>query len=533
MFDVKAISKMSMVLTLVLVSTFLAGCGGGGASSSAKQGSFYTGGAPGGTPVRGGTVTIDSPEAISSLDPVAPTSQITFNISGSLFDGLTTFLPGNNEPQPNLASWTTSPDGRSYTFRIRQGVKFSNGEQLTGEDVVYSLLRAKNLAISECKQYTTEWRHVSLKGPMTVELQLNKPDPTLSGILTLSCFDIVPKRVVQSESESQFDRHPVGTGPFILKSATPGNTTVTLVRNPHYWRAGEPYLDGLVINQVESDNARILAVRSGAANVALNIPYAQVAGLKATPGARVLIGRMWGASLNAINSSKPPLNEVNVRRALLFATPFAAIIKSVYKGLATQTNSVWGGTKYWDSHVPFYKYDLTKAKALLRTTSVPNGFPLTIQYTSGETIGELTASILQSAWAKIGIHVTISSVESASLFANFLASKYQVVLLPPENGVDVMFDPGPNSLAYLDDEITPSVAPSAHLKAQVEKAVVAQSQAERQKLFQEIQYESYWQEPTWIPMVNLASLSLAGDSVHSFQSLPNGVIPVRQIWLAH
>ena len=81
----------------------------------------------------------------------------------------------------------------------------------------------------------------------------------------------------------------------------------------------------------------------------------------------MLIGRMWGASLNAINSSKPPLNEVNVRRALLFATPFAAIIKSVYKGLATQTNSVWGGTKYWDSHVPFYKYDLTKAKALLRT----------------------------------------------------------------------------------------------------------------------------------------------------------------------
>ena len=116
LFDVKAISKMSMVLTLVLVSTFLAGCGGGGASSSAKQESFYTGGAPGGTPVRGGTVTIDSPEAISSLDPVAPTSQITFNISGSLFDGLTTFLPGNNEPQPDLASWTTSPDGRSYTL---------------------------------------------------------------------------------------------------------------------------------------------------------------------------------------------------------------------------------------------------------------------------------------------------------------------------------------------------------------------------------------------------------------------------------
>jgi peptide/nickel transport system substrate-binding protein len=532
LYNAKAVSKIFMVLTLVVVSAFLAGCGGGG-TSSAKQGSFYTGGAPGGTPVRGGTATIDASEAISSLDPVAGQTQITFRIIGSLFDGLTTFLPGNNEPQPALASWAVSPDGQSYTFHIRSGVKFSDGKPLTGEDVVYSLLRAKNLAISSCKTFSTQWRHVLLKGPMTVELQLGKPDPALPGELTLSCFDIVPKRVVQSETESQFARHPIGTGPFMLKSATPGNTTVTLVRNPRYWRAGEPYLNGLVINQVESDNARILAVRSGAANVALSVPYSQVAGLKATPGVRMLIEPQWGASLNAINDTKPPLNEVNVRRALLFATPFSAIINSVYKGLGTQTSSVWGDTKYWDSHVPLYKYDLAKARALLKTTSVPNGFQLTIQYTSGETIGELTASILQSAWAKIGIHVTINSLESTSLYANEYAGKYQVILLPPEAGADVMFDPGLNAVAYLAGELTPSLAPSAHLKAQIERAFGAQNQAERQKLFQEIQYVSYWKEPTYIPIINLNAPSLVGDSVHGFQSLPDSAIPVQQIWLAH
>lgn len=518
-----------------------AGCGGSGNSSSSNgsgttQASFYTGWPTGGTPVRGGSMTIVAPEAPTTFVPYAAGTEE--QAVSQVYDELFELMPGKTassqpEVKPALASsWSVSPNQLNYVFHIRPGVKFSNGEPLTGEDVVFSLQHASEAANSLAKPFTIGWKKVSLLAPMTVQLRLAKPQAPLTETLDDYAFGIMSKHAFEREGEKAFALHPVGTGPFVLKNATPGFSSVSMTRNPLYWRSGLPYLDEVVFKQVESDNARILAVRSGAATVAQEIPYAQAASLRSTSGVKMLIGPEWGASYNWFNRGKAPFNEAAVRKALLFATPREEIIKAVYKGLGTPANTLWGRLKYWDSTVPLIPYDLKKAKEQLAQSSVPNGFATTIDVSSGESQGELLASILQSAWAKIGVHATIRSIPSTTLYANFFAGKYEFDIFPPEEGFDVYYNPDGVRLYFANKEPGWGPPASAKFVAKLEGATSSSSQVQRQKLFKELQYEGYWQEALFLPIVNLVSLNLVSESLRGFQELPSISLPLQQAWIA-
>jgi peptide/nickel transport system substrate-binding protein len=525
---------------VIAVMLLITGCGGsttigaGNGGNSGSQPGFYTGWPTGGSPVHGGTAVIDAPEAPTTFIPpddgpaVQPVSQV--------YDELVELMPGktaDSQPvvEPALArSWTVSPDHMTYTFHIREGVRFSNDEPVTGEDVVFSLRMAMG-PLSLARPFTVEWKKVSLEGPMTVQLQLNKPQPPLIETLDAYWAGIMSKKAYQREGAKEFALHPVGSGPFMVKSATPGFTTINLARNPYYWRSGQPYLNEVVFKQVESDNARILAVRSGAATIAQQIPYAQAASLRSTPEVKMLINPVWGASFNPVNRAKPPFNETSVRRALLYATPREQIIKAVYKGLGTPANTLWGRLKYWDPKVPLYTYDLAKAKELLKTSSVPSGFATTIDVSSGESEGELLASILQSSWARIGVHATIQTLPSTTLYANFFAGKYQFDVFPPEQGFDVYFNPDGIRLYFANSE--PGFGPPASKQfvTQLEEAASSPSEAKRATLFAKLQYEGYWEEALFMPVVNLVSLNLVGESLRGFQELPSSGLRMEQAWL--
>jgi peptide/nickel transport system substrate-binding protein len=344
-------------------------------------------------------------------------------------------------------------------------------------------------------------------------------------------FAIVPKNVWEHEGAKVFGLHPIGTGPFMVKSATPGFTKITEVRNPYYWRSGEPYLNELVFNQVESDNARILGVRSGAATITQGIPYAQVASLEKTPGVKMLVGPEWGATDNLFNRAKAPFNEVNVRKALMYATPREEIIKAVYKGIGTPANSMWGKVKYWDPNVPLYPYDLAKAKELLKASSVPNGFNMTINIADGETEGELLASILQSSWAQIGVHATIQSISAATLFTDFFAGKYQFLVLAPEDGLLTGDDPSAASGYFESPEAGYGPPAGPKIVGLLRKATTSTGEALRTKLFGELQYDSYFQEPVAQVIVNLVTLNLVSNSLHGFQVLPNSFTRMELAWV--
>ncbi|MGA8355222.1 MAG: ABC transporter substrate-binding protein [Solirubrobacteraceae bacterium] len=515
-----------------------AGCGGSStntASSAVGKASFYTGWTLGGAPVHGGTATVDTPEAPPTFDPFHGTTGASgLSVQRQVYDQLFEMMPASGSRtilEPALASsWTVSPDQLTYTFNIRHGVYFSNGERLTGEDVVFSLKRGQS-PLDAAYAFTKPWKQISLTSPMTVRLQLSKPEPALLEYLNYLQLSIVPKRVYEREGGKAFGLHPVGTGPFMIESATAGFSSITMVRNPHYWRAGKPYLNKLVFNVVESDNARILAVRSGAATIAQAIPYAQAASLRHTSGVKMEIGPEWGASYNVFNRAKAPLDEANVRRALMYATPREEIIKAVYKGLGTPANSLWGQVKYYNTKVPLYPYDLKKAKELLKSSSVPNGFDITINVSSGETQGELLASILQSSWAQIGVHASIRDIPTTTLTTNFFTGKYEFTIFPPEDGWDELY--APDGIVFYFDDTEPGFSPPASAKvvSELKQAVTSPGEDERRRLFESIQYETYWQEAFFMPIVNLVSLNLISDSLHGFQVLSTTDTHMEEMWL--
>lgn len=527
------------VTAFVALMLAVAGCGSSSAPhSSSKTASFYTGGTPGGTPVRGGVATLDEGQAIKNLQPIELVESDEIAVTGELFDQLVEYLPGSREAQPGLAeSWSISPNGLTYTFHIRPHVEFSNGEPLTAEDVAFSLLLQKRpTAILGPPLKASTWK-VSVVDPLTVKLQLQKPFSGLISYLGGVQLSIVPKRVFEREGVKGFGVHPIGTGPFMLKSATPTYSNVTMVRNPHYWRVGQPYLDGLVFNEVTETNARILAVRTGAATIATGISFSQVANLQKTAGVRMLVSPLQTTDPLFFNDGVAPFNNVNVRKALNYATPRQEIIKAVFKGLGEPANDPIGHLKYWDSSVPAFSFDLAKAKALLKESPVPNGFSATLIVLGGEPDAELVASILQSTWAQIGVHITLKTQEPSTFYATVVADKYQMAITSDEGFVTEEYAPDVSALLNFDypDSGTHSddtYFNSPRVTALLRRATTSQNEAERSKLFGEVQELVVPKEAADDAIAELPSRTLVSASLHGFQVLPTNTMRLEQAWLA-
>jgi peptide/nickel transport system substrate-binding protein len=537
-------SRSSHLLAIACAGATIAcaGCGASGGTNTSLSGGakagFYTGGTAGGTPVRGGTVVIDRSEAPATLDPVESGLPGEILPVLTVFDQLTETFPGQNkEPQPGLAqSWTISPNGLLVTLHIRPGVKFSNGEPLTGEDVVYSLRRLSG-PIASAHFLTTFWSGVSLSGPMTVQIHLKKPTPSLLDDLSYVPTSIVPKKVVEREGQKQFALHPIGTGPFMIKSVSSSYSTITMVRNPYYWRSGQPYLDRVIWNQISEGNARVLAVRSGAATIATGIPFSQAASLRHISGARLLIEPLSGSAEEIVNNAARPLDEVNVRRALAYVIPREQIIKSVYGGLGLPSNNVLGNQlKYWDPHVPTFPYDIAKAKELLKRSSVPHGFDMTITLPSGAPELSLTAAIQQGAWAQIGVHAKIEELQPSSALNNFFTGKYQIFLYTPEDSVVETY--APDEVSLLDEDYPDSgnhagdsYYNSPRVTELLRKAVTTTNEGARAKLFKEIQYLVNFKEAGYFSVAFVPALTLVNPSLHGFEVPPTGYFRLERAWL--
>ncbi len=531
----------ALVVVAVVTACTIAACGGSSTSQSGNKSaqavaSYYTGWPTQGTPKHGGALTVDVGAPINSFYPARYTAglQAMLAVNTSLFE----FVPRTGNQKPVLkgilvSTWTLSMNRKVLTLNLRSGLQFSNGEPMTAEDVAHSLNVPDRFGLNG-----TAFVHATAVGNLTVQIQLSKPEQVFPETLSdTAAFPILPKKVLEREGEVKFGQHPVGMGPFMLKSASSGNAVLTFVRNPYYThiQEGQPYLDTLVLNTVESDSARILGVRSGSAQVAQEVPYDQVPTLKSTPGVKVLIGPLWGASYITYNRNKAPYNELNVRKALQYATPREEIIQTVYKGIGKVPNALGGELEYWNPNSPTFTYNIAKAKELLKHSSVPNGFNMTINASSGESQGELVASILQSSYAKIGVYVTIQAQPISTIASEALESgKFDFIIWPPEGGYSNWYTPDAIYKFMISNEYKqPYLLPHASAKiiSKLQIARESNSPAEREKLFGEIEYQTYFEEALFIPGVTLVTINLVSESVRGFQAIPNLSVRWNEVWL--
>jgi peptide/nickel transport system substrate-binding protein len=515
----------------LLLGVLLTACGGGSGGSGGEEGPTESAG----DPVKGGVLHFArSLDVDQGLDPISGYSNGSIFVITQIFDQLVEIGEGP-KPLPGLAtSWERSKDGLNWTFHLREA-EFSNGEPVTAEDVKFSLERWANPEIDVANAFLGEAvKSVEVVDPHTVKVSLSKIDaPFLNYISTFSA-SIVPQKVLEEEGEKEFSNHPVGSGAFELKEYVRGQKTV-LQRNPHYWRKGQPYLDGVVFEYVADGNARVLKVRSGEAQVADQIPYNQVASLDGTEGIEVQVRKSVSWDSIFLNETKKPLQDEKVRQALNYATPKEQILESVLYGDAQISNSNIPPLQFWDESLAPYPYDLEKAEELMAESSVPNGFKLELVIAGGDPVEKQTAEILEEEWAKIGVEVDIVIRDFSAMFSEWIEGKGGMSTTFPGNAL--------SSNSYAPDEMSALMIngeagfhslgtyyENKKVNKLLEEAAETLDEKTREHDFVETQKIALENAPA-VPLFFTKSVTAVQENVKNFTTLPIGWWPLHEVWL--
>ncbi len=340
--------------------------------------------------------------------------------------------PSGTKPVPSLAeSWTAGNDGRTYTFKLRRGVKFHDGSEMTSRDVKasYDKIISPPAGVGSTRQgqYAVV-EAVEAPDPYTIRFRLKWPSGAFLTSLA-SPWNFIYKADILAKDMHWYEKNIMGTGPFTFVEHVKGSHVVGK-KNPNYWDKGKPYLDGF----------RALFVRDSAAQVALvrgeraHIQFRSFApkdrdNLKAALGDKIVVQESpWDCILLvALNHDKKPFDDKRVRRALTLALDrYAgskalsqiAIVKEVAGALvpgtpyATPPDELAKIAGYW----PDINKSREEAKRLLREAGVPDGFSFTFKNRGIPMPYEPLAVWLIDQWRQIGLNVKHEVVESAAYF---------------------------------------------------------------------------------------------------------------------
>jgi len=363
------------------------------------------------TTASGTELVIGKDQEAPGLDPAKNPAQAATRVFDLMYSRLTR-LDANMRPQPDLAqTWDISPDGKTYTFHLRQGVKFHNGRELTSADVKYTYERIINPdTASIAKSFFDPIDHIDAPDPSTVRIVLKEPNTPFLVNTAATWAGIVAREVVDANG-GDLNKVDAGSGPFMLQEWTPDTRTV-LVRNPNYYLPGQPAVDKITFLIMPDENARIAALRTG--NVQFTVLSA--AGfdtLKNDSSVKAVEGPTLSYAYLGMNVNKPPFDKPEVRQAISYAVDRNEIINSVFRGHARPTGPVPSAMADWAidvSQIDTYTPNLDKARQLMADAGVSN-VKTTMQAMSTLSYQVDAAQVIRSQLLKIGIDAEVQPLE--------------------------------------------------------------------------------------------------------------------------
>lgn len=342
------------------------------------------------------------------LDPTAGAAAAIREVTyANLFEGLTR-INADGQVVPGLAeSWMIAPDAKTYTFKLRGGVKFHDGEAFDCSVVRFSYMRALAPDSTNAqKQLFEPIEKVDCPEPLTAAVTLKRPASTF--LYGMAWGDAV---MIAPESAAQNKTRPIGTGPFRFKTWVQGDH-VTLERNADYWGPA-PKLASVTFKFVADPAAAAAAMLGGEIDAFSNFPAPEtLSQFRQDPRFTVAVGTTEGKTIVALNNRRKPFDDIRVRRALICAIDRSGLIEAL-SGLGTPIGSHYtpNDPGYIDL-AGFYPYDPAKAKALLREAGVAPGFAMTIMLPPppyARRGGEVIAAMLE----QVGITAKLVPIEWA------------------------------------------------------------------------------------------------------------------------
>ena len=367
--------------------------------------------------------------------------QMPRHLNGAVQSGYATALPSTQifasliryddgwTPQPYLAdSWAFSDDGLSLTVRLNPQANFHDGKPVTSQDVAFSLMATKQH--HPFKSMFAPLVAVETPDAKTAVLKLDRPHPALLLALSPALSPILPKHIYgdgQDVKSHPANSAPIGSGPFMLESFTPGESII-LKKNPDFFIKGRPKLDEVIIRTIQDPSALLIAMENGEADMYPHIAASQqikrlekVENLILTPEGYAGIGAInW----LAFNTKSEKLSDTRVRRAIAYAIDRKFINNALHRGTsAPQRGPIIESSPFFNPDIPAYDVDLEKAKSLLAEAGYATGLDLTIDYIPAFKEQQQTvAEYLKSQLNKVGITVTLRASPDFPTWANRISN---------------------------------------------------------------------------------------------------------------
>ncbi len=470
----------------------------------------------------------------TGFDPEAVLNNTSGFVMATIYDSLVKYKPGTVEPAPGLAeSWTVSPDGLTYTFKLRHGVKFQDGTPFDAHTFIEGIDRLLNKSnphyiyntgpVEGYIDFTYEAvASYAATADDIVQFKLKQPSAPFINSLAMVWNGVVSPAAVAKYGKD-YRSHPVGTGAFIFRDWK-SRDSITLDANPSYWN-GKPKVDHLIFKEYPDAQSALLALKRGEIQILGDVSTQVVPAIRADRSLKLLTQPGLAISGMAMTNDTPPFNNVQVRQALSHAIDRDAIDKVLFKGLADPMRSPIPESEWSYAAQPPYTYDPSLARKMLDVAGVAPGTRaelLTYNSPRGyNPAGADLAVAMQGYLKKVGIDADVRKMDIGAYLSTVRSGNYHgmfMVGFTGDNG-----DPD-NFLGYLFSSKNIPVGDGARYSNKQVDDLLAQALKEsdhdkRVALYQQVQ-QLIWRDAPWAFINSVQQFRAVRNDVHGYELNP-------------
>ena len=480
---------------------------------------------------KGGTLTVGLELDIAGFDPLkVGVYDTSGNIAASLILEQLASLGDDGKAKPRLAqSWSHSDDYKTWTFKLRPDVKFHDGTPFNAQAVAFNFARQKDPKNNcRCAFYIANILSVEPTDDLTVVYKLKDPAVNFPALLTRPDQNqtIHSPTAMQAKGDD-YNRNPVGTGPFVVKSWTAGDRMV-VEKNPNYWDKNKPHLDRVVLRPLPDAQSRFASLVSGETDVvwADEFEADNIARARKNSALKVIDYVGSGAGVAAINTKVPPLDDVRVRQALMMALDRQKFSQATTNGLAKPATNPYGeGSWVKCKDDGALKTDPKKAAELIKEYGKPVQFKMLFTATPR---GRTNAQVLQQLWKQVGADMEIELVDQATFPPRAFQRKFDII------GWRIVDFPDPDvqmfANFYSKSPLNLANYSNPELDKLLEEARVTPDEAKRSETYCAIS-RLLNKEATWMWFFQNTYYAMAKTKVKGIPKLYGGVIDVSDAWV--
>lgn len=323
-------------------------------------------------------------------------------------------------------SWTSSHNGRVWTLKLKPGIRFPSGDELTAADVKWSKDRAFAAQANVAGVYRliglTKPSQIKVVNKYTVQFTQAYPSALTSAVQIIGAYVFDSKLMKQHATKTDpwakqwASQNPTNGGVYNVVSTGAGSSTIQLKANPDFPGSPKPSIPNVNLVVTPSSATEKLELQNGDVDMATGLSSADLQSLKGAAGVKIISGPSNQFLFIAMDTSKPPFNNVLVRQAMAYAIPYQSILSSVYHGQARVSRSIVPLDMPGSSSVGYpYKYDVAKAKALLSQAGDAKGLNAELVIAQGDPDQQKIAILVQNALKQVGVKLTITPLDPATL----------------------------------------------------------------------------------------------------------------------